>query len=317
MDYSSAGVDIAAGEAFTKYISKLSSPAIAPGIGGFAGATELDLTGYSNPVLLSTTDGVGTKLLVAQKLKRFDTIGIDLVAMCVNDLLVAGAEPLQFLDYIACGRLADTPGRDIIDGIVTGCEQAGCILAGGETAEMPGVYDRGEFDLAGFSVGVAERDAMWPQTRRIESGDLLYALPSSGIHANGLSLARKALESAPAELWEELITPTRIYTVEFAELRKLSEVCAAAHITGGGIVANVDRILPEELTADLDQRWTPPRIFSNIQQYGEIADEEMYRVFNMGAGMVTIVKAEAAESFESTVGNRFDAFRIGTVAHRE
>ena len=316
MDYSKAGVDIAAGDDFAKYIAGLSSPALASGLGGFAGATELDLTGYSNPMLLSTTDGVGTKLLVAQMLGRFNTIGIDLVAMCVNDLLVAGARPLQFLDYIACGRLADTPAREIIDGVIDGCEQAGCVLAGGETAEMPGVYDPGEFDLAGFAVGVAERDRMWPQASRMAEGDLLYAFPSSGIHSNGLSLARKALERAPGEPWEDLLTPTRIYAGEFDCLRELEGICGAAHITGGGIRGNVERILPGNLAAKIDWAWTPPEIFSRIKECGKISIEEMYRVFNMGVGIVTVVKAHFADSFESDMRDRFNAFRIGMVIQR-
>lgn len=316
MDYSKAGVDIAAGDDFARYISRLSSPVLSAGIGGFAGATELDLSDYNHPVLLSTTDGVGTKLLVAQQLRRFETIGIDLVAMCINDLLVAGATPLQFLDYIACGRLASTPAREILDGVIAGCEQSECVLAGGETAEMPGVYDEGEFDLAGFAVGVAERERLLPRTGRIRAGDHLYALPSSGIHSNGLSLARKALERAPDKVWEELLTPTKIYFDEFRLLRQLDEVTGAAHITGGGIRGNVGRILPENLTMRIDQEWKPPDIFGTIQEYGGISDEEMYRVFNMGIGVVIVIDGGMADLFESNIDGHFPAFPIGTVVRR-
>ncbi|MFW6234164.1 MAG: phosphoribosylformylglycinamidine cyclo-ligase, partial [Spirochaetota bacterium] len=245
MDYSSAGVDIEAGDRFARYIASIESPALRGGIGGFAGALALDLSGVPDPVLLSTTDGVGTKLLVAERMRQFDTIGIDLVDMCVNDLAVCGAAPLQFLDYIACGRISSTPLNEIMDGIVRGCERAGCALSGGETAEMPDVYAPGSFDLAGFCTGVVSRARMLPQPDRIKPGDIVYGIPSTGVHSNGLSLARKALSDAPAHIYEQLLEPTRIYVSELEFLTQHPAVLAAAHITGGGLFGNLTRVLPD------------------------------------------------------------------------
>lgn len=316
LNYSGSGVNIDAGDDFVRYISSLRSPALAGGIGGFAGATELDLSGYMQPVLLSATDGVGTKLLVAERIGNFSTIGIDLVAMCVNDLLVCGAKPLQFLDYIACGSLDRTPLRELIEGVVRGCEQAQCTLSGGETAEMPDVYAPGAFDLAGFATGIAERSAMWPRKDEISPGDPIFGVPSSGIHSNGLSLARKALEGASPTLWEALLEPTRIYAAESTLLRSIPGVVAAAHITGGGLYGNIQRVMPDGLTIDLTYDWPYAGIFDEIAARGPVENEEMYRVFNMGIGLAVIVSERERISFERSVsGSEFR--RIGTVVGNE
>lgn len=284
--YSDAGVDIEKGDAFASYIAKINSPAVSKAIGGFAGGIELDLTGVSQPVMLSSTDGVGTKLLVARKLKKYDTLGIDLVAMCVNDLIVAGVRPQVFLDYIACGKIEEHVLQELITGIVTGCEQAQCILAGGETAEMPDVYQQGDFDLAGFCTGVGEKSRLLPKKEALRPGDLLFGLPSVGIHSNGLSLARKAIDENNASAWEQLLVPTKIYVQEMSALLESNTVLAAAHITGGGIEGNVSRILPEGLHAEFHWNWEVPEIFSTIQSQGTIDTQEMRKVFNMGLGVV-------------------------------
>jgi len=297
MDYKSAGVDIEAGNRFAELIGQIDSPAVGSAIGGFAGAVPLEVGGMREPVLLSSTDGVGTKLLVARRLRTYDTVGIDLVAMCVNDLAVAGAHPVQFLDYIACGRVDQHVLRQIVLGVVSGCEQAGCRLAGGETAELPDMYGPEDFDLAGFAVGVADRHELLPKRDRLVAGAPLYGIPSSGIHSNGFSLARKALADAPAEHYRMLLEPTRIYVNELSVLLAGAGVIAAAHITGGGLVLNLHRVV-DPFVPVLTWDWPVPSIFREIQARGNVAEEEMCRVFNMGIGIALAVEPDQAPAFE-------------------
>jgi len=314
--YAAAGVDIDRGDRFVGYIKSLGSRAISRSIGGFSGGIELDLARYRHPVLLSTTDGVGTKLLVAQRLNQFDTVGIDLVAMCVNDLMVCGAQPLLFLDYIAAGRLNEAILEALMRGIVAGCEQSDCTLAGGETAEMPDLYTGEDFDLAGFAVGLVEKEGMLPKLDRIEAGDLILALPSVGIHSNGLSLARKALPFAvsgeEAVLWKELLRPTKIYVRELSLLLETGKILAAAHITGSGLEANFARVIPDGLSATFTYRWKVPAIFAAIQERGSIAEAEMRRVFNMGIGIAFVVKREDREAlFAAGAKHNIEIVEIG------
>ncbi|HTX72823.1 MAG TPA: phosphoribosylformylglycinamidine cyclo-ligase, partial [Rectinemataceae bacterium] len=255
LDYEQAGVSIRKGDEFAEFIRSFPSKAVSRGIGGFAGGAALDLKGYREPVLLSTTDGVGTKLLVAKRLGKYDTIGIDLVAMSVNDLVVCGARPLQFLDYIACGQIREKILHSIIEGIVVGCEQAGCELTGGETAEMPDVYGADDIDLAGFAVGLVEKGRMLPRLDRMEEGDLILGMPSSGVHSNGLSLARRALPDPDNAVLEELLTPTKIYVRELLELISTGRVLGAAHITGSGLQGTVQRVVPPTLKAHFFWDW--------------------------------------------------------------
>ncbi len=312
MDYRSAGVDIEKGDRFARFIASLRSPAVSSSIGGFSGGIPLDVSRYKHPLLLSTTDGVGTKLLVAKRLRKYDTIGIDLVAMNVNDLAVCGAQPLTFLDYIACGHLNESLLEDVIRGIVAGCEQAGCTLVGGETAEMPDLYEENDIDLAGFCVGLVEKDEVLPRLQDMQEGDLIYALPSSGIHSNGLSLARKALEKAPDSIWEELLIPTRIYVSELMLLSRSGLLLGAAHITGGGLEGNVLRVLPKTLRPRFFWDWEVPPIFRTIQQEGNIHPEEMRRVFNMGVGIAMIVSRTKEERFlQLTHTHQIYTFQIG------
>ncbi|GAB4372715.1 MAG: phosphoribosylformylglycinamidine cyclo-ligase [Spirochaetales bacterium] len=312
MDYRSAGVDIEKGDRFAQFIGSLDSPAVSRSIGGFSGGVPIEVGRYRNPLLLSTTDGVGTKLLVARRLQKYDTIGIDLVAMNVNDLAVCGAEPLTFLDYIACGRLNEPVLQDVIRGIVKGCEQAGCTLAGGETAEMPDLYGVDDLDLAGFCVGLVEKDEALPKLSLMQEGDPIYALPSSGIHSNGLTLARKALEKAPASIWEELLTPTRIYVPELMLLTRSRVLLGAAHITGGGLEGNVSRVIPKTLRPGFYWDWEVPSIFHSIQELGNIEPAEMRRVFNMGIGIALIVSRPEEDRFlEIVKEKRIHTFKIG------
>ncbi|NLJ45226.1 MAG: phosphoribosylformylglycinamidine cyclo-ligase [Treponema sp.] len=294
--YKKAGVDIDAGDAFADFIRGLPSRAVSKGIGGFAGGVPLDLKGRREPILLSTTDGVGTKLLVAKKLGRWDTIGIDLVAMSVNDLAVCGADPISFLDYIACGRIRNEVLQDVIRGVVAGCEEADCVLAGGETAEMPDVYGPEDLDLAGFCVGVVEKSELLPDLPRIGPGDAVLGLPSSGVHSNGYSLARKCVPEDDRTAWEELLTPTRIYVRELRLLRETGKLLAAAHVTGSGLEANFERVIPTGLKARFTWDWPRPGIFDRIQRGGGIPEEEMRRVFNLGVGIAFVVKAEDASA---------------------
>ncbi|MCX7788271.1 MAG: phosphoribosylformylglycinamidine cyclo-ligase [Spirochaetes bacterium] len=312
MDYRTAGVDIEKGDRFARFIASLRSPAVSSSIGGFAGGIPLNMSGYKTPLLLSTTDGVGTKLLVAKRLQKYDTIGIDLVAMNVNDLAVCGAQPLTFLDYIACGHLNEGILQDVIRGIVTGCEQAGCMLVGGETAEMPDLYQENDIDLAGFCVGLVEKDEALPKLSGMQEGDPIYALPSSGIHSNGLSLARKVLANASDRVWEELLIPTRIYVSELMLFAKAGVLLGAAHITGGGLEGNVIRVVPKPLRPQFSWDWPVPSIFHTLQQEGNIPVEEMRRVFNMGIGIAMIVpKREEPRFLELAQTNRIQSFKIG------
>lgn len=305
--YQEAGVSIEAGDRFARFIANHPSPAVSRSIGGFAGGFRLDPTTCPDPVVFSTTDGVGTKLLVARALGKFDTIGIDLVAMCVNDLIVNGAKPVQFLDYIAIGHIDADLLETLIQGVIRGCELAECQLAGGETAEMPDVYGPTDFDLAGFAVGVASASQVRPRKEAIRPGDLLLGLPSSGIHSNGLSLARKVL---PIEsgLWPELLTPTRIYVRDLVPLFPLDAFKAAAHITGGGLVGNLQRVLPDGLRIELSRDWPRPSIFDAILAAG-VSPDEMERVFNMGIGMVLVVDSVGADTVRSRLQEQ------GTVWH--
>jgi phosphoribosylformylglycinamidine cyclo-ligase len=241
-------------------------------------------------MLLCAADGIGTKVLVARKLSRFDTLGIDLVAMCANDLLVSGAAPFLFQDYIACGRIDEETLHPVMRGIVKGCELAQCELSGGETAELPDMYGRDDFDLAGFCTGLVEKDRLLPKTADIEEGDVLLGLPSSGIHSNGLSLARGVLSEE--EEWLELLSPTRIYRREMDSLLSTDRILAAAHITGGGLFGNLRRVLPAHLQPLLSFDWSRSWIFDRIQSKGKISDEEMRRVFNMGIGIALVAAKE-------------------------
>jgi len=286
--YRSAGVDIDRGDRFVEFIKSIRSKAVDPGIGGFSAALPIDALGFRSPVLMTTTDGTGTKLLVARELGRFDTIGIDLVAMNVNDLLVCGARPITFLDYIACGKIHEERLHEIMRGIVRGCELAGCSLGGGETAEMPDLYAPDDFDLAGFAVGLAEKEAVLPRLAEIREGDRILALPSSGIHSNGLSLARKVIPRSDRAGWEELLTPTIIYARQMQALTATAKVLAAAHITGGGLFGNLQRVIPAGLAPRFTFHWDVPPVFDRIQSLGRISAEEMRRVFNLGLGITLI-----------------------------
>lgn len=306
--YRQAGVDIDRANLFIEKIKPLVSDAsrkeVMGRIGGFGGLFRLDLSRTPDPVLVSSTDGVGTKLKIAQMMDRHDTIGIDLVAMCVNDVIVQGAEPLFFLDYLATGRLGVETGVDIVRGIVRGCLEAGCALIGGETAEMPGFYQEGEYDLAGFCVGVVNSDRIIDGSG-IGVGDRIIGLASSGLHSNGYSLARTILfdmaklgiASRPAGLdapiGEELLKPTRIYVKPLLELMKGFPIKGLAHITGGGFLDNLPRVIPESCKAVIYRHsWPTPPIFSLLQELGGVAEAEMWRVFNMGVGMMIVVSEE-------------------------
>ena len=309
--YSEAGVDIEKGDRFASYISSIKSSAVSKAIGGFAGGVELDMSGFKHPVMLSATDGVGTKLLVAQKLQKFDTLGVDLTAMCVNDLAVCGAWPLSFLDYIGCGSLNEDIMKEVIKGIVDGCEQAECILSGGETAEMPDMYEGNDFDLAGFCVGLVEKSQMLPFTDKIRKGDVILGLPSSGIHSNGLSLARKVIPASDRSLMEMLLTPTVIYVRALKSLISTGKVLSAAHITGGGLEGNLSRVIPAEVSPDFTYDWSVPEIFGIIQKKGNIDEAEMRKVFNMGIGIAMIVHNEDADEVISKAES--DGIEIRTI----
>jgi phosphoribosylformylglycinamidine cyclo-ligase len=304
--YRDAGVDIEAGDALVEAIKPLAKATnragVMGGLGGFGALFDLKAAGFTDPVLVSTTDGVGTKLKIAIETGIHDFVGIDLVAMCVNDLVVQGAAPLFFLDYFATGALNVDDARRIIAGIAEGCKQAGCALVGGETAEMPGMYAHGDYDLAGFSVGAAERGALLPAG--VAPGDAILALPSSGVHSNGFSLVRRIFADAGLN-WESeilgkraadmLTVPTRIYVKPMLEIHKKNLLKGAAHITGGGLPGNLPRALPQNYGARLIGPWAMPEIFSFLARTANVAAEEMLRVFNCGVGMALIVSdAEAA-----------------------
>jgi phosphoribosylformylglycinamidine cyclo-ligase len=311
--YRDAGVDIERGDRFVEYIKGISSPAVSSSIGGFSGGVEIDTSSYTHPVVYSTTDGVGTKLLVAAALGDFTTIGIDLVAMCANDLLVCNVMPLSFLDYIACGNLDEQLLEAVMEGIVKGCEQAGCSLSGGETAELPDLYTEGAFDLAGFCVGVGEKSKVLPKKEEVRPGDTILGLPSSGIHSNGLTLARKVLsfEEHP-EQFRTLLTPTKIYRRELEYILSLSGIRSAAHITGGGLEGNIQRTLPDALTPRLTWEWPVPEIFTIIREQGDVTDNEMRTVFNMGIGIAVIAaRGEADSIIEKCALHEISVLKIG------
>ena len=313
LTYAQAGVDIDAGNRMVELIKPLVRATARPGadaeIGGFGGLFDLKRVGYRDPVLVAATDGVGTKLKVAIETGRHDTIGIDLVAMSVNDLVVQGAEPLFFLDYYACGKLEPEIGAAIVAGISIGCREAGCALIGGETAEMPGVYRGEDYDLAGFAVGAVERDAILPRSD-IQEGDVILGLASSGVHSNGYSLVRKVIEKtglaweAPSpfvsgqSLGDAVLTPTRIYVKAcIAAIRETKAVKGMAHITGGGFPDNIPRILPKGLGARIDlTRIAVPSVFQWLARAGNIAQNEMLRTFNCGIGMIVVISPKDADS---------------------
>jgi phosphoribosylformylglycinamidine cyclo-ligase len=306
--YKDAGVDIDAGEELVERIKPLVKRSMRPevlgGLGGFGALFELPLERYRKPVLVSGTDGVGTKLKLAIETGRHDTIGIDLVAMCANDVVVQGAEPLFFLDYYATGKLSVEVAESVIKGIVEGCVQAGAALIGGETAEMPGMYAAGDYDLAGFCVGIVEKDAII-DGRNTRPGDVVIGLPSSGPHSNGYSLIRKLLATAKATsatkldgvpLYDVLLAPTRIYVKPLLALARTVGVHGLAHITGGGLTENIPRVIPQGLEVHLSSKtWERPAVFDWLQKTGRIPNEEMYRTFNCGIGMVVCVAAEHGE----------------------
>lgn len=307
ISYKDAGVDIDAGNALIDRIKgvakRTARPEVMGGLGGFGALCEIP-EGYKKPVLVSGTDGVGTKLRLAMDLNKHDTIGIDLVAMCVNDLIVAGAEPLFFLDYYATGKLNIDVAADVVTGIGVGCELSGAALVGGETAEMPGMYEGEDYDLAGFCVGVVEKDDIIDGSK-VSVGDKLIGLPSSGPHSNGYSLIRKIIEVRGADLsgtvdgkplTEALMEPTRIYVKPVLELIKKTQVNALSHITGGGLLENIPRVLPQSAKAVIDiNSWKMPEVFTWIQKLGNVDSREMYRTLNCGVGMIICVPAETAD----------------------
>jgi phosphoribosylformylglycinamidine cyclo-ligase len=310
--YKQAGVDIEAGyEAVSrmkKHVQKTMRKEVLSGLGGFGGMFDLSVLNVKEPVLVSGTDGVGTKLMLAFMMDKHDTIGIDAVAMCVNDIVVQGAEPLFFLDYIACGKAEPEKIESIVKGITDGCQQAGCSLIGGETAEMPGMYDESEYDLAGFTVGVVDKKKIITG-EKIQDGDVLIGLASSGIHSNGYSLVRKVLlqdaglslhetyGSLTRSLGEELVQPTRIYVKSILDVLKQINVKGMAHITGGGFIENIPRMLPEGLGTEIKKgTWSVLPIFDLLQEVGRIEEKEMYNIFNMGIGMVLAVSKEDVDT---------------------
>lgn len=328
--YKQAGVDIAAGneavERMKKHVSRTMRKEVLTGLGGFGGLFSLNKDGYEEPVLVSGTDGVGTKLKLAFEMDRHDTIGIDAVAMCVNDIVVSGAEPLFFLDYLACGKLVPEKIEAIVAGVAEGCVQAGCALIGGETAEMPGMYQDGEYDIAGFSVGIADRPKMVDGSS-IMPGDAVIGLGSTGVHSNGFSLVRRLLleqkgykldqhfEELNGTLGEVLLTPTRIYVKSILALLKQVKVKGMAHITGGGFLENIPRVLPEGVNVEIDYgSWPILPVFGLMQRDGNITNNDMFRTFNMGIGMVLIVpqeQAEAALKLAESLGEK--AYLLGRV----
>jgi phosphoribosylformylglycinamidine cyclo-ligase len=332
LTYKSSGVDIAKGNKLVDIIKPLARSTFKPNvlndIGSFGAFFKLNTSKYKNPILVSSTDGVGTKLKIANMLNKHDTVGIDLVAMCVNDILTSGAQPLFFLDYLASDRLSTKKATDIIKGIVQGCKMAGCSLIGGETAEMPGFYSKGEYELAGFVVGIVEREAIIDGSG-IKNGDIVIGLSSNGLHSNGYSLVRKLffeikryninryIKELGCSLGEELLKPTRIYVKNILKIIKNFKVKGMAHITGGGITENLPRVFPRDARLKAVIRkdsWPIHSIFKIIQTAGDVPDNEMYRTFNMGIGFILIVK----ESDAQKIIKRFkqlgeDAFIIGHI----
>ena len=322
LTYKDSGVDITKGNQLIEKIKPIAKSTLRPGVlgglGGFGAMFEIPLEKYKNPVLISGTDGVGTKLKVAEMLNKHDTIGIDLVAMCVNDLIVQGAEPLFFLDYYATGSLNPEIATSVIEGIGEGCRQSGCSLIGGETAEMPGMYNGEEYHLAGFCVGIVDKNQVIDGSK-VNEGDHIVALGSSGPHSNGYSLIRKVLEkSTPsAEQLNSLIEPTRIYVKSILSLANTLTVHAISHITGGGLLENIPRVLPDHLSAKLNSNsWSQPEIFEWLQKEGNIDSHEMYRVLNCGVGMVVIISKESSsQAIEHLSACGENAWLIGEVVH--
>lgn len=330
LSYKDAGVDIEAGNALVdriKHVAKRTRrPEVMAGLGGFGALCELP-AGYKQPVLVSGTDGVGTKLRVAMDLGIHDTIGIDLVAMCVNDLIVAGAEPLFFLDYYATGKLNIDTAAAVVEGIGAGCELAGCALVGGETAEMPGMYEGEDYDLAGFCVGVAEKSEIIDGSK-VKAGNTLIGLASSGPHSNGYSLIRKIIEVSGAKLdapladktlGEALMAPTRIYVKPILELMKSVPLNALSHITGGGLLENIPRVLPDNAKAVIDTNsWQMPEVFNWLQTNGNVKDTDMFLTFNCGVGMIIAVDNEQAEqALQILKAQGEDAWVIGHIAQAD
>lgn len=319
--YKQAGVDLSAGYLAVKGIkahaARTARPEVLGDVGGFGGLFALTPERYRRPVLVAGTDGVGTKLKLAFALGKHDTVGIDLVAMCANDVVAQGAEPLFFLDYFATGKLKPELVEEVVKGIADGCIEAGCALIGGETAEMPGFYQDEEYDLAGFCVGIAERDRIITGSA-ITAGDVLIGLPSSGVHSNGFSLVRKIIDEHNVDLDEigwELLVPTRIYVKQVLRLLDQFPVAGIAHITGGGFIENIPRILPSGLSAEIWLgSWPIPPVFAKLRHYSKIPFDEMFNVFNMGIGMVIVVKAEIAEAVVRCLKDQNEtAYLIGSV----
>jgi phosphoribosylformylglycinamidine cyclo-ligase len=331
LSYRDAGVDIDAGDRLVEnikpYAKRTMRPEVLSGIGGFGGLVEISKK-YREPVLVSGTDGVGTKLKLAFELNRHDTVGIDLVGMSVNDILVQGAEPLFFLDYFACGKLDVEAATEVIKGIALGCEQAGCALIGGETAEMPGMYPEGEYDLAGFAVGVVEK-ADIITGNDIKARDVVLGLASNGAHSNGYSLVRKIIERSKPDLnklfdgertlADCIMAPTRIYVKPLLELMRICRIKGMAHITGGGLLENIPRVLPDNVSAVLNSTsWPAPLLFEWLREQGNVAPQEMYRTFNCGIGMVVIVSEnDAAAALDQLNALGETAWIIGTIQVRQ
>ncbi len=332
MTYADAGVDIDAGNALVDRIKpaakRTDRPGVMSGLGGFGALFDLKAAGYTDPVLVAATDGVGTKLRIAIDTGVVDGVGIDLVAMCVNDLVCQGAEPLFFLDYFATGKLETETAARIIEGIAEGCVQSGCALIGGETAEMPGMYPEGDFDLAGFAVGAMERGAMLPEG--VAKGDVLLGLASNGVHSNGYSLVRRLVEVSglgwdadcpfgDGTLGEALLTPTRLYVRQVLAAIQAGGVHALAHITGGGLTENLPRVLPEGMGADIDlDSWELPPVFRWMAATGGISAAEMLKTFNCGIGMIVVCAADQADALSALLSEQGETVsRLGTVAAGE
>ncbi|MGI5824899.1 MAG: phosphoribosylformylglycinamidine cyclo-ligase [Bacillota bacterium] len=329
ISYKDAGVDIDAGNLAVQkmkgFVKSTYRPEVLTDLGSFAGLFALNVQKYKEPVLISGTDGVGTKLRVAQILDKHDTIGIDAVAMCVNDILVQGAEPLFFLDYIAVGKLDPDKVADIVKGVADGCKQSRCSLIGGETAEMPGFYGEDEYDIAGFAVGVADKSKIITG-EKVKAGDVLIGLPSTGLHSNGFSLARKVLlegelkaddylEELGCTVAEAMLVPTRLYVKDILPLLEKVDIHGMCHITGGGLIENLPRVYGDDVAVEIDTAaWKTPAIFEVMQKQGGIADEEMYRVFNMGVGFVIMVDAADADK---VLAECPDGFIMGKAVNRE
>lgn len=332
--YENAGVSVEAGYEVVKriksHVARTNRPGVVSGIGGFGGLFDLASLGYNEPVLISGTDGVGTKLVIAKLMDKHDTIGIDCVAMCVNDVVAQGAQPLFFLDYIACGKNDPAVLEQVVSGVADGCVQAGAALIGGETAEMPGMYEADEYDLAGFTVGCVERSKIVDGST-IEAGDVLIGLPSTGMHSNGFSLVRKALfeqagytvhtrlpELGDRELGDVLLTPTKIYVKALMPLFKANLVHGVAHITGGGFIENVPRMLPEGLAASIELgSWPVPPIFDVIEKAGDVDHMEMYNIFNMGLGMVVAIRPDRVDEAMNLLEHAGEkAYRVGHVINQ-